>query len=233
MGTTVVTGANRGLGLEFVKQLVSEGETVVALCRDPSGASELQAVRARVDKGELPGVLSIRAGDVTDSASLEAAAKGLSRLDLLINNAGVMGERGAGLAELDLEDFKRVMDVNVYGVIRATRAFLPALKAAEGAKVATISSLMGSLGDNGSGGHTSYRVSKAAVNMVVRNMGYEFESDGLICFALHPGWVQTDMGGPDATLTVDESVSGLADVIEGAGGGGFRYVDYSGKELAF
>ena len=123
-------------------------------------------------------------------------------------------------------------EVNTYGPLRVTQALLPNLQAGEKKTVVQISSVMGSIAQN-RGGYYSYRASKTALNQLNKSLSIELGRQGFTCVALHPGWVQTDMGGPQAKLTIDESVNGLADVLEGASGAGFRFVDYKGDELAF
>lgn len=229
MAVYLITGANRGLGLEFTRQLVSQGHTVFALCRNPHEAPALRALEAAA--GDR---LQIRIGDVATDASLRSVASELESLDVLINNAGVMGERGIGLSELSLDAMAKVMDTNVYGVLRATRAFLPALRKGKLKKVANISSLMGSISDNSSGGSYAYRVSKAAVNMLTRTMAHELAAEKFTVLALHPGWVKTDMGGSQAPLESPDSIAAMLSTIHAKGpsdSGGFFARD--GAELPF
>lgn len=209
MAIYAIIGANRGLGLEFTKQVLAAGHSVRAVCRNPAAASELQQLTE-----QYADTLTIRAGDVTNEGSLEASGTELEHVDVLINNAGVMGQSEADLSALSIEEMSRVLDINVFGIIRSVRSYLPLLKKGTLKKVANISSLMGSISDNGSGGRTGYRVSKAAVNMLTKNLSYELKSDGIIVIALHPGWVQTDMGGSHAPLTPAESISAMLATIE-------------------
>ena len=231
MATYVVTGANRGIGLELVAQLVAQGHHVLATARQPERAEALSALTSA-----HPGQLEILALDVSDPASITAfgQAVGDRPVDVLINNAGVL-LRGGGPGELDYEKIELTFRINTLGPLRVTEALLPALRAAAQPVIANITSQMGSIADNTSGGAYSYRISKAALNMAIRSLSLDLGRQGMVALVLHPGWVQTDMGGPNAKITVEESCSGLADVVEKAGGpnsgGGFRFVNYEGKDL--
>ncbi|MEX1025855.1 MAG: SDR family oxidoreductase [Planctomycetota bacterium] len=202
--TVVVTGANRGLGLELATQLAAAGARVVGTAREPAEAKELAATGARV----LP-------LDVIDPDSVAAFAQALgdAPVHLLFNNAGVSGRAWTDLPTA--ERARRVLDVNTLGPMRVTDALLPRLAAAEGAIIANMSSRLGSLSDNTSGGYGGYRESKAALNMYTRSLAAEHEDDGILAVCMSPGWVRTDMGGPDATLEPEESVRGLLQVLEG------------------
>jgi inorganic pyrophosphatase len=202
----VVTGANRGIGLEFARQLTAAGATVVGTARRPDAAAELAATGARV----LP-------LDVTDAASVAAfaAAVGDAPVDLLINNAGVMSRQSLGANAPDFELVQRALDVNLVGPMRVTQALLPNLLAGGGGQVVNVSSVLGSLERNTSGGFLGYRESKAGLNMFTRSLAAEQPT--LVCVAVHPGWVRTDMGGPSAPVTPEQSVGGLLKVIAGLG----------------
>lgn len=227
MGRYAITGANRGLGFEFVRQLAERGHEVVALCRNPDGAERLTALAKDA-------AITVRRGDVTDEDSLRAAAQGVEVLDGLINNAGVIGEREPGIAELSVTKMAEVMEINVYGVIRATRVFLPALLKGQAKRLVNITSLMGSVSDNGGGRYSGYRISKAAVNMLTRNLGIELANEGFTVLALHPGWVATGMGGPAAPLSPEESVSAMIATIESKGpDDSGAFFDRGGKALPY
>ena len=210
MNTVLVTGANRGLGLEFVRQYAADGWRVVAACRDPGAAGELNRLAA-----ESGGRISVIALDVSDLASVRAAAQSLAGapLDLLINNAGVGSPRGQKLGALDYAAWARVLDVNTLGPMRVTEAFLDHLAAGGGKKVVTITSGMGSIADNGSGGSYAYRSSKAAVNMVVKSLSLDLAPRGITCIVMNPGWVRTDMGGPGGKISPEESIAAMRKVI--------------------
>jgi NAD(P)-dependent dehydrogenase (short-subunit alcohol dehydrogenase family) len=204
----VVTGANRGIGLEFVKQLTARGEQVDATARDPGNASELQAL-AR------PGVrLSIHRLDVADDASVDAFATQLPAgpVDMLINNAGVSGVKGGEL--IDPPDVVRVVNVNAVGTLRVVRALLPRLREGKGRKIINLTSQLGSIAD-ARGGRYAYRLSKAALNMATKLLASDLRAEGFLTVALHPGWVQTRMGGTAAPVPPEQSVAGMLRVIDG------------------
>jgi len=204
---SVVTGANRGIGFEFVRQMLARGDDVVAGVRRPDRADSLRALAS-----ERLRILTL---DVADPASVVAFARELGDepVDLLINNAGIVGDRGE-LTSLDAEDLSRTFLVNAVGPVLVTRALLPNLRRGQARKVVHLSSGMGSIGDNTSGGSYGYRMSKAALNMASRNLAHDLKLDGITSVVLNPGWVQTDMGGPDATLPVSESVRRMLGIID-------------------
>jgi len=221
----VVTGANRGIGLELVRQLLGRGDQVHAAVRDPDGATELRALA-----GER---LRVHRLDVLDPDSVAAlaAALGGAPIDLLINNAGVYGGSRQHLPEVDLEEAVRTYRVNALGPLRVTLALLPNLKAARG-KVIHVTSGMGSITDNKSGSFYAYRMSKAALNMMSRTLAMDLRGAGVASAVINPGWVKTDMGGAGATLTPQASVAGLLkvlDAVKPADTGAF--FEYTGKKL--
>ncbi|GAB4174705.1 MAG: SDR family oxidoreductase [Thalassobaculales bacterium] len=203
MPTVLITGASRGIGAEFVRQYAEAGWRVLASARDPG----------RVAAG---GAVSAHRLDVTsdeNATALAAELRGIA-IDLLINNAGVIGRRGDGLTTFDPTVLEETFSVNVTGPLRVTRALLPNLLAGGRKTCVFLSSRMGSISLTPAGSLT-YRVSKAALNMAVRNIAQELKAEGVTAVAVHPGWVRTDMGGPGADLGVEQSVSGLRQVIEG------------------
>jgi NAD(P)-dependent dehydrogenase (short-subunit alcohol dehydrogenase family) len=230
MATVLVTGANRGLGLEFTRQYLAEGHAVIAVCRDPSRAKDLQSV-ARGPKAAL----TLVAADVTDGDSVRRAAGEVQgAVDILINCAGVIGARGQRLGSIDYEDWRHVLDVNLMGPARMCEAFLEHVVRSERRITVTITSGMGSLADNTSGGSIPYRTSKAAVNMLMRSAAIDLKSRGITCVVVNPGWVKTDMGGPNATLSPEESVSALRRLIERLGpGDSGRFYNHDGREYAW
>jgi NAD(P)-dependent dehydrogenase (short-subunit alcohol dehydrogenase family) len=203
----LITGANRGIGLEFVRQYAAAGETVHACCRDPGKAAELKAVA---------GDVHVHALDVTDQASVDRLAAELkdAALHLLINNAGVYGGRdGQSLETMNFDAWAEVLAINTIAPLRVIKAFLPHLrKAGRGAKVMTISSQMGSF-SRPAPGSIAYRSSKAAVNKVMQLVALDLGKDSIIACPLHPGWVRTDMGGQGADIDVEQSVAGLRQTI--------------------
>ena len=203
----LITGANRGLGLEFVRQYAADSWHVFAACRAPGEAGELQKLAA--DSGGRVRVLPM---DVMDVASVKAAAGaiGLQPIDLLLNNAGVMGPRNDRIGSIDYTAWARVLDANTLGPMRVVEAFVENVAKSRDKKIVTITSGMGSLEDNTSGGAYAYRTSKAAVNMVVRSLALDLAPAGITCIVVNPGWVRTDMGGPRGTLSPTREHQGHA-----------------------
>lgn len=201
-GVVLITGANRGLGLEFATQYAADGWQVIGTARKPGDADALEATGAKV--------LQL---DVTDADSIAALAAALdgTAIDLLINNAGIF-PRESKLENVDFDDYAAMLAVNTIGPARVTQALLPNLRAGDGKKIVNITSRLGSIEYN-SGGFYGYRESKAALNMFTKTLAAELGGEGFICLAIHPGWVATDMGGPNATLTPPQSVAGMREVI--------------------
>lgn len=212
MNTVLITGANRGLGLEFARQYADEGWKVYAACRRPDDARELDRLAAASG-----GHVAVIALDVTDAASLRTAAAELAGIpiDLLVNNAGVGSPKGQKLGSLDYAAWQRVLDTNTLGPMRVTEAFLGNVEKSGQKKIVTITSGMGSIEDNGSGGSYAYRSSKAAVNMVVKSLSIDLAARGITCIVMNPGWVRTDMGGPGGQLSPEQSIAAMRKVIAG------------------
>ena len=228
MPSTLITGANRGIGLEFARQYLADGWQVYAACRDPSSASELRRLANPSDKK-----LQIMALDVADAASIKAAATELERqaIDLLLNNAGVMGPRGQTIGNIDYDAWAKVLDANTMGPMRVSEAFVDQVARSDRKLIVTLTSGMGSLADNTSGGSIAYRSSKAAVNMVMRSLAIDLAPRGITCVVVNPGWVQTDMGGPHARISPTESVTKLRrliDTLRPAQSG--EFFNYDGRE---
>ena len=211
MHSVLITSASRGIGLEFVRQYAASGWRVLAACRDPAAANKLQAI-ARAAEGRV----DVFAMDVSDAESIAGAARRLGdrSLDVLINSAGIMGKSGQRIGEMDYGSWAEVLDVNTMGPMRVTEAFIDNLRRSERKIIVTITSGMGSLADNTSGGWIAYRTSKAAVNMVMRSLAVDLKRDGITCVVLNPGWVKTDMGGPNANITAEKSVTNMRRVID-------------------
>lgn len=227
MPIVLITGANRGLGLEFARQYAAEGWQVFAACRAPDSAKELQQLAA--ENGERIRVLAM---DVTDAASVRsaAAAVGGEAIDLLLNNAGVGSPRNQRIGGLDYEAWTRVLDANTLGPMRVAEAFIENVARSTLKRIVTITSGMGSLEDNTSGGSYAYRSSKAAVNMVTRSLAIDLAPRGITCVVMNPGWVRTDMGGPDGTLSPAESVTAMRSVIASLGPkDSGKFLNYNGK----
>ena len=228
MKTVLVTGANRGIGLEFARQYASEGWHVLAACRSPGTAQALQ--RLAHDMKDRLSVVEI---DVTDGRSVTRAAAQVDEgaIDILINCAGVMGKSDESTGPIDYQDWRHVLDVNVMGPARMTEAFAGRVAQSSRRTIVTITSGMGSIADNTSGGYLPYRSSKAAVNMVTRCAAIDLARQRIICVVINPGWVKTDMGGPGATLTPEKSVTAMRAVIERLGPrDSGKFYNYDGDE---
>jgi NAD(P)-dependent dehydrogenase (short-subunit alcohol dehydrogenase family) len=224
----VITGASRGIGLEFVQQLLRRGDTVDAGVRSPEGAKRLEPLAREVGNR-----LRIHALDVEDAASIRSFAADVcaAPVDVLINNAGVPG-LWCALTDVDYTDMARTFAINALGPLRVTAALLPALRRGAVRKVAHVSSRMGSVADNTEGGAYAYRMSKAALNMGVRTLANDLRAEGFTTVLLHPGWVQTDMGGPQAPLPAPDSVHGMLRIVDGMGPEHTgRFFDYQGAEV--
>jgi NAD(P)-dependent dehydrogenase (short-subunit alcohol dehydrogenase family) len=222
MSTWLVTGANRGIGLEMCRQLAARGDDVIATARKPGDASELAQLGVRVEPLEVRDA---------DSVAALARSVGDAAIDVLVNNAG-RGGAGPGIAVLDWTIVDDYFQVNAIGSMRVTQALLPALRRGRGRKIVQLSTGMASLADNRTGGGYAYRASKAALNMFNRSLAHELLPDGFTCLAINPGWLQTDMGGPRAPLPVAEGVAGVLRVVDGAGPAeSGKFLDYKGAEV--
>ncbi|HKG74435.1 MAG TPA: SDR family oxidoreductase [Aestuariivirgaceae bacterium] len=228
MASVLITGANRGLGFEFARQYSAEGWGVYAASRNPAAAEQLRGLAQ-----QAPDRFTLVAMDVTDAESIRTAARQLrdTAIDVLINNAGISGAGGQVTGKVDYESWARVLDVNMMGPLRVTEAFVDQLARSERRLVVTITSGMGSLSDNTSGGSIAYRSSKAGVNMVMRSAALDLAPRGISCVVVNPGWVKTDMGGPGARLTAQQSVAALRRLIETFGPAhSGKFYNYDGRE---
>lgn len=225
MPTVLITGAGRGLGLEFARQYAADGWKVLATVRSPDKAGKLSGV---------PGDIAILPLDAADPAAAAALGEHLIGvpIDLLINNAGVYGPRGVSFAQgaeglVDVAAGRQALDTNILGPLLVTEALLPNLRAGSLRKIVTISSKVGSIADNSSGANYFYRASKAGVNAALHSVALDLAPEGFTVLLLHPGWVRTDMGGPSGLIDAPESIAGIRRVIDGAGpdrsGGFFNY----------
>jgi len=224
----LVTGASRGLGLEFVKQYAEEGATVFACCRDPGASKPLKRV-----SDEAGGKVSLHGLDVADAQSIARLAEsfGDEPIDLLINNAGIYGPKEQAAGNMDFAVWAETFAVNTMAPLQMAQAFRRNLKKGRDKKLITITSGMGSTAYH-SGDYFAYRSSKAAVNNVMHGLSLAWKDDDIIVTLIHPGWVKTDMGGPNATLEPHQSIAGMRKVIARltAKDSG-KFLDYSGKEL--
>jgi len=207
--TVVITGANRGIGLEFVKHYAQNSKRVIACCRSPENAANLQNLKASNN------TIEIHTLDVCKPQHISALQTALNGqvIDLLINNAGIYGPKGVE-ETLDKTLWSKVFEVNVMAPIQIARTLSKNLKLSPNPVVANISSKMGSLGDNNSGGATIYRSSKAALNAATKSFALDYFAYGIITVMLHPGWVQTDMGGKNALIDSRTSIKGMSRVLE-------------------
>jgi len=236
--TVLVTGANRGLGLEWVRQYSEDNWSVIACVRKASAATELQALGAKRSKQ-----IEIHALDVTDFAAIDALAAQLKgrAIDVLINNAGTMGAQNFATGGLsagrfgvsDFDDWVQVFRINAFAPMKMAEAFVEHVERSEQKKIVSLSSIVGSMGKNSVGGLYGYRGSKAALNAIMHSMGIDLaRKHGICAVPLHPGWARTAMGGERADIDPVTSVTGMRKVIaaltlEDTG----RFLMYDGSEL--
>lgn len=225
MKTLLITGANRGIGLEFVRQYAAEGWRVFACCRKPAAADLLNRLI-----NQFPDRIQAHALDVTAHQQIEQLAQTLTGqpIDLLINNAGVYPpDRGDAFGKTDYAAWQHAFEVNTMAPLKMTEAFIKQVARSALKTIVTITSKMGSVADNRGGGGYIYRSSKSGVNIVVKSLSIDLNPQKIIAVVLHPGWVKTDMGGPGALITTEQSVTGMRRVI------GNLTLQDSGKFYAF
>jgi NAD(P)-dependent dehydrogenase (short-subunit alcohol dehydrogenase family) len=222
--TVLITGANRGIGLELAREYAAAGWRVIGTARKPDEATVLQTLGAEVVQL-----------DVTDRDSVDRLAGDLRGrpIDLLINNAGIQLLMWK-LEDVDIDKYNRILAVNTVGPVRVTLALLPNLRAGNRKLIVNVTSDISSIANNTNGGFYGYRESKAALNMFTRSLAAELGAEGFICIALHPGWVKTDMGGPKAPITVQESVHGILRVVDGlSSDDNGTFLTYAGERMAW
>jgi NAD(P)-dependent dehydrogenase (short-subunit alcohol dehydrogenase family) len=217
MPSILVTGANRGLGLEFVRQYAADGWRVYACCRDPHATPALREVA-----GPSRGQVSLHAVAVAEADSVADLARDLDGhpIDILLNNAGTYGLKGfaeggmeaQAFGSMDYAGWEHAFAINTMAPLRMIEALVGNVAASEQKKIFTVSSSMGSIGDP-PGGHLAYGSTKAAVNFVMASLALELRDRGITVMSLHPGWVQTDMGGDMAPVTPAQSITGLKRVM--------------------
>lgn len=225
MKVALITGSNRGIGLEFVRQYASDGWCIFACCRNPAAAGMLKHLA-----GQFPEQIRIQALDVTDHRQIEQLSLAFAGqpIDLLINNAGVYPpDRGDAFGKTDYAAWQHAFEVNTMAPLKMTEAFIQQIAQSGLKTIVTITSKMGSIADNRGGGSYIYRSSKAGVNIVTKSLSIDLSPQKIIAVVLHPGWVKTDMGGPGALITTEQSVTGMRRVI-----GNLTLAD-SGKFYAF
>lgn len=232
----LLTGANRGLGLEWTRQLAGRVDRLFATCRRPAEADRLRSVAEA-----YPETIEVFALDVTDPDAIAAAADRVNGttgvLDLLLNNAGINGDAsGDRFGEVDQDTMTDVFRVNAAGPHLMTQAFADLLR--EGARqegqatVLNVTSQLGSIANTRGGGWHSYKASKAALNMCTRLQAGALEGDNVVVVSMHPGWVRTDMGGSNARLSPEEAVTGMLEVLAGLTlEDTCRFLAYDGREL--
>ncbi|MFJ1267891.1 SDR family oxidoreductase [Legionella lytica] len=205
MKTALITGANKGIGFESSRQLKEKGYYVIGCCRNPDRADSLKQLADEVIQL-----------DVTHDNEITSMVKTLNHrpIDLLINNAGTSGEQGVTVGNINRQNFIDVLNVNCISVVKICDALLPNIQSSEDKSILVISSQMGSISDNHQGRSYAYRSSKAALNCVMRSFAIDVQSTGVHVMLIHPGWVKTDMGGPNGLVEVQASVSGMLEQVD-------------------
>jgi NAD(P)-dependent dehydrogenase (short-subunit alcohol dehydrogenase family) len=208
MSNVLITGANRGIGLELTKQYAASGDRVLAFCRSPQSAKALHELA-----NGSAGRVSVHQMDVGDESSIEAAAASIGDqpIDILINNAGIKGGEKQSLKEIDTADWLEAFKVMTIGPFRVVQAFLKNLERVNNPKIVTITSQLGAMAWP-MGGSYAYASAKAAVNRVMRALANDLKDRAIVAL-IHPGWVKTDMGGRNADITPEESAAGIRSVI--------------------
>lgn len=211
--TILITGANRGIGLELTQQFVLDDWQVIACCRNPHDAGQLQALATQ------HAAIEIHELEVTNYSQMADLAKRLAgrSIDILLSNAGIFGAKGVGFGDVDASDYRQVLEVNTIAPLMLAQNFVDHVAASHRKLIAVISSKVGSIADNSGGGIYPYRSSKTAVNQVVKCLSIDLSDRGISAISLHPGWVKTEMGGPNAEITTAQSVSGLKKILQSAG----------------
>ncbi len=208
--TVVITGANRGVGFALTKLYLSKKCQVVAVSRQGESNTDLALLSKKYST-----LINIKL-DITDYAKVSEMAQHFptDKIDILINNAGYYGPKGYSLGNTDVNEWRKALEVNTIAPLKLTESLLPLIKSATHPKIVMVSSKVGSMTESTSGGGYIYRSSKAALNSVTKSLHNDLSPLGIRCVALHPGWVQTDMGGPNALITAQESAQGLFNVID-------------------
>ena len=206
----LITGTNRGIGLEFVKHYIKNNEKVIATCRNRNSAKDLLELENTTNN------LSLVELDVSNPNSINNFTSKIAGLpiDTFISNAGVSGPKNIEFGNFDAKEWLDVFNINTIAPLIITQKILKNLRLGKDKKLVFISSKVGSIEDNTSGGMYIYRTSKTALNQVIKSLSIDFKDENFIAVALHPGWVQTDMGGPNALIDTKTSVKGLIEVID-------------------
>jgi NAD(P)-dependent dehydrogenase (short-subunit alcohol dehydrogenase family) len=225
MSHWLIAGASRGIGLELARQLAARGERVTASVRGEKGRAALSAALA----GRQAQILAF---DTRDESQIRAAAAQVQEpVDVLIANAGAYGPARQSTLDMDFDAALDLVSINAFGPLRVAQAFLPLVRGSDRPRIAFMSSVLGSMALNGTF-NVAYRASKACLNKITQCLADDLKPEGIAVIAMHPGWVRTDMGGPDATIGVEESAAGIIDVVDRLTlAGTRRYIDYRGGEI--
>lgn len=220
----LVTGSNRGIGLELCKQYADEGWQVHACCRQPQAANELKQLAEKIPH------ISLHKLDVTNAAEIRMLAEKLKHvvIDILFNNAGVYGQSDAYFGNIDAQKWLQCLQINTISPLKIIESFVTHVAASDLKIIATMSSKMASMADNGSGGSYVYRSSKAALNAVMTSVAIDLKPKNIKVAILHPGWVKTDMTGDDAEISTNECVNNLMKILQNMSlenSGGFFDID--------
>jgi NAD(P)-dependent dehydrogenase (short-subunit alcohol dehydrogenase family) len=228
--TVLITGANRGIGLALAEALLQDGYAVIAGCRRPEAAEDLQRLAA--SHAHLIDIILLDVNsDELVSAAAASVGKIRTQLDIIVNNAGLMPEQGdESIADLPLAHLRSAFETNVIGCVRVIRAFLPLLRGSHRPRILNVTSGLGSISTRDDASYYAYATAKAALNMLTRSIALELRSEGITTVAISPGWVRTDMGGLDATLSPEESARSLAGAIQTIGSElNGQFLDRNGK----
>ena len=229
MNTILITGTNRGIGLELTKIFAENNWDVIACCRNPKKADKLTALSKQYKN------IMIHKLDVEDFNDIENLKETLkkTKIDILLNNAGIYGgQKGQFFGKIDYKSFKNTFKVNTLAPLKICETFIEQIKNSDKKTVAIITSMMGSISLNKDGKEFIYRVTKCAANMVVKCLANELQNDEVTVLAIHPGWVKTDMGGKDAPVTPEESAKGIYNILTKADKSTTgKFLDFQGDEL--
>ena len=209
MPTLLITGANRGIGLALAQQYLEADWQVVATCRNPDNAHELSQLASDYDS------LSIESLEVTQASAIDSLVTSLDGrpVDILINNAGVYGQSNNDFGNTNTEQWLNALNINTIAPLKIMEALAENIAASEKRIIASMSSKMGSMDDNGSGGSYVYRSTKAALNAIMVSAAHDLKPRGITAIILHPGWVRTDMGGPNGEISTAESATQLRNIL--------------------